>query len=63
MQKENRAAQGLTCPHCGCTHHHVLYTRAKGNCILRRKECRHCGRRMFTREVISDNTEALSQEI
>ena len=43
--------RGLECPGCGCRHFHVLYTRAAiGGRILRRRECRHCGRRLTTYE-------------
>lgn len=43
--------RGLECPRCGCPHFHVLYTRAAiGGRILRRRECRHCGRRLTTYE-------------
>jgi hypothetical protein len=44
--------RGLDCPRCGCKHFHVLYTRAVlGGRIRRRRECRHCGRRITTHEV------------
>jgi len=43
--------RGLECPRCGCRHFHVLYTRAAiGGRILRRRECRHCGRRLTAYE-------------
>lgn len=43
--------RGLECPRCGCRHFHILYTRATvGGRILRRRECRHCGRRLTTYE-------------
>lgn len=43
--------RGLECPRCGCGHFRVLYTRAKsGGKLLRRRECRHCGRRVTTYE-------------
>ena len=42
---------GLTCPACGCHHFRVVYTRrAPRGRILRRRECRHCGRRLSTVE-------------
>lgn len=46
---------GLECPKCGCRHFRVLYTRpgGKGN-IRRRRECRHCGRRLTTVEKPAD---------
>jgi len=43
--------RGLVCPRCGCQHFWVVYTRASwGNRIVRRRECRHCGRRITTTE-------------
>ena len=42
--------QGLACPHCGCRHFYVVYTRPKADKIVRRKECRHCGKRITTHE-------------
>lgn len=42
--------KGLTCPRCGCRHLFVVYTRGKPGHILRVRECRHCGRRLVTRE-------------
>lgn len=44
-------AVGLECRKCGCRHFEVVYTRpiARGK-ILRRRECRHCGRRITTTE-------------
>lgn len=44
--------RGLVCRHCGCRHLRVVYTRrAWGGRIMRRRECRHCGRRLTTRET------------
>jgi len=51
--KDAAAAEqkGLVCRHCGCQHFRVVYTRpAWGGRIMRRRECRHCGRRMTTWE-------------
>lgn len=43
--------RGIVCPRCGCTDFRVVYTRASwGNRIVRRRECRHCGRRVTTTE-------------
>lgn len=45
------AARGLVCPKCNCRHFRVIYTRsAPGGRIMRRRECRHCGRRITTWE-------------
>jgi len=43
--------RGLVCSKCGCQHFWVVYTRASwGGRIVRRRECRHCGRRVTTIE-------------
>jgi hypothetical protein len=43
--------RGLECRHCGCKHFRVVYTRPTwGGRIMRRRECRNCGRRMTTWE-------------
>jgi len=43
--------RGLVCRWCGCTHFRVIYIRPTyGGRIMRRRECRHCGKRMTTRE-------------
>lgn len=45
--------KGLACPRCGCRHLFVVYTRpADARRIMRRRECRHCGRRVVTYEVL-----------
>lgn len=51
--------KGLTCPDCGCQHFRVIYTRpaARGR-IERRRECRHCGRRITTIEKAKDVAES-----
>jgi transcriptional regulator NrdR family protein len=52
-QKDRKAEdqKGLECRHCGCRHLRVVYTRpAWGGRIMRRRECRNCGRRMTTWE-------------
>lgn len=42
---------GITCPACGCRHFHVIYTRrAWGGLVVRRRQCRHCSRRITTWE-------------
>jgi transcriptional regulator NrdR family protein len=49
--KERNGSRGIACPACGCRHFRVLYTRpALGDRLLRRRECRHCGRRVTTYE-------------
>ena len=43
--------RGLVCRWCGSTLFRVVYTRRTwGGRILRRRECRHCGKRMTTWE-------------
>ena len=47
--------RGVACRDCGCVHFRVLYTRrALGGRLLRRRECRHCGRRVTTYEAATD---------
>ena len=49
--KERNGSRGIACPGCGCRHFRVLYTRrAPGGRLMRRRECRHCGRRVTTYE-------------
>jgi len=46
-------AKGLVCPKCGCRHFYVVYTRhGFGNKVVRRRECRHCGKRVTTWEQL-----------
>ena len=43
---------GLTCRKCGCGHFRTIYTRKSGKGrILRRRECRYCGKRVTTIEI------------
>ena len=43
--------RGLECRYCGCKHFRVIYTRPTwGGRIMRRRECRHCGKRVTTWE-------------
>jgi hypothetical protein len=41
---------GLVCRHCGCRHFLTVYTRPRGDSIVRRKRCRNCGQAVTTRE-------------
>lgn len=43
---------GIMCPKCECRHFEVIYTTRKTHSIVRRRECRHCGYRITTREQI-----------
>jgi hypothetical protein len=43
--------RGLACPRCECWHLRVIYTRrTAGGRFMRRRECRHCGKRVTTYE-------------
>ena len=43
--------RGLECRRCGCQHFYVIYTRrGLGGKVMRRRECRNCGKRMTTVE-------------
>ena len=43
---------GLECPHCGCRHFYVWKTVALHGYIRRTRICRHCDRRITTKERI-----------
>ena len=45
---------GLVCPECQCRHFFVVYVRrVKKQRVMRRRECRNCGRRITTYEKVS----------
>ena len=48
--KVDDSPSGYSSPNCGCRHFYVVYTRPQVDKIVRRKECRHCGRRITTCE-------------
>lgn len=50
MKEKDESDKGLTCPGCGCRHWSVIYVRYKRDLIVRRRECRNCGRRILTYE-------------
>jgi len=48
---EDTEDRGLVCRGCGCRHFRVIYTRpVRGGKIMRRRECRNCGKRITTWE-------------
>ncbi len=50
--KEEKQERGIVCPQCGCRHFYTTNTEPlRDGRIRRRKECRHCGRRIVTYEV------------
>lgn len=45
---------GLVCRACGCQHFRVVYPKRRPNgVVMRLRECRHCGKRITTRESAS----------
>jgi len=51
-KRQGDTTRGLSCPKCGCGHFLVVYTRpSRGSKIMRRRECRNCGRRITTFEA------------
>ena len=45
-------SRGIECPKCGCRHFYTTHTEPlRDGRIRRRKECRHCGRRIVTYEA------------
>lgn len=55
MQPRKPAEQrGLQCPKCGCGHWRVVYTRPRpGGRLVRRRECRNCGKAVITTERVN----------
>jgi transcriptional regulator NrdR family protein len=55
VSKEAGAKRGLECPRCGCRHLGVVYSRPRADkTVVRRRECRHCGRRITTTEASNE---------
>jgi DNA-directed RNA polymerase subunit RPC12/RpoP len=51
LTQSRRGERGIVCPNCGCRHFHTTNTEPlHDGRIRRRKECRHCGRRIVTYE-------------
>jgi DNA-directed RNA polymerase subunit RPC12/RpoP len=48
VSKDGR--RGIKCSRCGCRHLLVVYTRPRDGHIVRGKVCRHCGKKILTRE-------------
>lgn len=44
--------EGPMCPSCHCRHLPVYATRHRLNFTIRIRFCRHCGRRVVTRELV-----------
>ena len=42
----------IRCPQCHCRHFLVVWVRHHVNKIVRRRECRHCGKQITTSETI-----------
>lgn len=54
----DKQQQGIECPKCGCRHFYTTHTIRTANHVKRRKECRHCGRIVFTNErTLTDEAE------
>lgn len=52
VSKPDAATKGLTCSACGCQHFSTTHTEPlRDGRIRRRKECRHCGRKLVTYEA------------
>lgn len=45
-----RPPVGVPCPKCGCCDTRVYYTRRRPRQVMRRRECRACGKKFTTRE-------------
>jgi transcriptional regulator NrdR family protein len=50
--KPDTPRRGIECPQCGCRHFNTTHTEPlRDGRIRRRKECRHCGRKLVTYEA------------
>jgi hypothetical protein len=47
------AVAGFECRACGCRDFRVVYTRPTNRGVTRVRACRHCGRRIVTRETVA----------
>ncbi|AMV32089.1 hypothetical protein VN12_08195 [Pirellula sp. SH-Sr6A] len=49
--KDQKSPLGIVCPQCGCHHFYTTHTEPlRDGRIRRRKQCRHCFRRIVTYE-------------
>lgn len=46
--------RGVACPECGCHHTLVLHTRRRWTLNRRERQCRSCGFRFATNEILAD---------
>ena len=54
MSDDNgKSEPGIECRKCGCRHFYVIYTRKRLGKIMRRRQCRHCGKRVTTFERVA----------
>ena len=52
MKNNSPSERGIACPRCGCRHFYTTHTEPlRDGRIRRRKECRHCGRKLVTYEA------------
>lgn len=52
MPSQGGQKVGLVCRECGCQHFRVVYLKRRpGGIVVRRRECRNCGRWTLTRET------------
>ena len=51
-QTDKPRPPGLVCPRCGCADLRVVNTKQRANRVSRRRECRHCGKRITTSEKL-----------
>lgn len=51
---QEHAQDDLRCPRCGCAHSFVLDEKVRATGIIRRRQCRYCGRRFTRREPVQE---------
>jgi len=53
QEKPDPQERGIQCPQCSCRHFYTTHTEPlKDGRIRRRKQCRHCRRRIVTYEMV-----------
>jgi transcriptional regulator NrdR family protein len=51
LQPDDKSeATGIECPRCGCGHLEQVWTRRRNKMIVRRRDCRNCGKNIMTYE-------------
>lgn len=54
----------MKCKKCGCTDLRVIWTRARGESVVRQRRCRHCGTEKRTIEAVErEDISTISEKV